>query len=139
MKNNEIESVLKLKKLVFEKINFERLGFRNDKELELKIKSSISESIDDFEGGKLYKVSLFLYGNKTGEYNFKIGLSGFFNIGSIDNLEDDLKNSLITKNSVAILMPYLRSQVSILTAQPEVECVVLPPFNINNMLDSSKQ
>lgn len=139
MKNNEIESVLKLKKLVFEKINFERLGFRNDKELELKIKSSISESIDDFEGGKLYKVSLFLYSNKTGEYNFEIGLSGFFNIGSIDNLEDDLKNSLITKNSVAILMPYLRSQVSILTAQPEVECVVLPPFNINNMLDSSKQ
>ena len=32
-------------------------------------------------------------------------------------------------------MPYLRSEVSLLTAQPEVECVVLPPFNINKMME----
>jgi len=41
----------------------------------------------------------------------------------------------VTKNSVAILTPYLRSEVSLLTAQPEVEYVVLPVFNINNMLE----
>ena len=33
MKN--IESVLKLNKIVFDKIEFNRLGFKNDKELEL--------------------------------------------------------------------------------------------------------
>lgn len=38
------------------------------------------------------------------------------------------------KNSVSILMLYLRSEVSLITAQPETECVVLPPFNINEML-----
>lgn len=37
-------------------------------------------------------------------------------------------------DTVAILMPYVRSQVSLITAQPEVECVVLPPFNIVEML-----
>ena len=47
-----------------------------------------------------------------------------------------MKNSLVVKNSVAIMMPYLRSQVSLVTAQPEVECVVLPAFNINKMLDN---
>ena len=36
-------------------------------------------------------------------------------------------------------MPYLRSQVSLLTAQPEVECVVLPAFNVNAMLAGSKK
>lgn len=35
----------------------------------------------------------------------------------------------------AILMPYLRSEVSLLTAQPETDCVVLPVFNINKMLE----
>lgn len=49
-------------------------------------------------------------------------------------MDENEKNELISKNAVAIIMPYMRSQVSLLTAQPEVDCVVLPPFNINNML-----
>ena len=43
--------------------------------------------------------------------------------------------NLYQKNSVAILMPYLRSEISLLTAQPETETVVLPVFNINRMMD----
>ena len=39
MKN--IESVLKLNKIVFDKIEFNRLGFKNDKELEFEIQSNI--------------------------------------------------------------------------------------------------
>ena len=31
-------------------------------------------------------------------------------------------------------MPYLRSEISLLTAQPGMECIVLPPFNINKMV-----
>lgn len=34
-------------------------------------------------------------------------------------------------------MPYMRSQISLLTAQPDTDCVVLPPFNVNEMLDQS--
>lgn len=33
-------------------------------------------------------------------------------------------------------MPYLRSEVSLLTAQPETESVILPVFNVNNMIDN---
>ena len=114
MKN--IESVLKLNKIVFDKIEFNRLGFKNDKELEFEIQSNISQ--------------------KPEEYTLEISLSGFFSVESENELTDALKNSLVVKNSVAIMMPYLRSQVSLVTAQPEVECVVLPAFNINKMLDN---
>lgn len=72
----------------------------------------------------------------TEEYTLEISLSGFFSVESENELTDALKNSLVVKNSVAIMMPYLRSQVSLVTAQPEVECVVLPAFNINKMLDN---
>lgn len=130
--NKRIESVLKLNKIVFDKIEFKRLGFKNDKELELEIQSNISQRNET----EFYRVTLLLKGKKPEEYTLEISLSGFFSIESDGELMDDLKNTLITKNSVAILMPYLRSQVSILTAQPEVDCVVLPPFNINNMLDN---
>lgn len=132
--NKEIESVLKLNKLVFDKIEFNRLGFKNDKDLELELQSNISKRNNKSKSDKesYYKVTLLLKGKKTEEYIMEIKLSGFFSIDS----DYELKNELITKNSVAILMPYLRSQVSILTAQPEVEPVVLPPFNINKMLDN---
>ena len=130
-KDQNIESILKLNKLVFDKIEFERQGFKNDKALELKIQSNISYRKDT----EVYKVSLEIKGNKPEEYIFDIILSGFFSIEVDGDLAEDLKNSLITKNSVAILMPYLRSEVSLLTAQPNTECVVLPPFNINSMFE----
>lgn len=133
MENNKsIESVLKLDKIVFDKVEFNRLGFQNDKELQLEIQSNISQRRDT----DIYRVTLVLKGKKPEEYTLEISLSGFFSIEVDDELTEDLKNTLVTKNSVAILMPYLRSQVSLLTAQPGLDCVVLPAFNINNMLDN---
>lgn len=132
MKNNKsVESVLRLNRLLFDKIEFNRLGFRNDSKLELEIQSNISQR----KNAEIYKVTLILKGKKPDEYTFEISLSGFFSLETDCQLTEELKNSLITKNSVAILMPYLRSEVSLLTAQPDMECVVLPALNINNMLD----
>ena len=125
MKN--IESVLKLNKIVFDKIEFNRLGFKNDKELEFEIQSNISQRSET----EIYKVTLVLKGKKPEEYTLEISLSGFFSVESENELTDALKNSLVVKNSVAIM-----SQVSLVTAQPEVDCVVLPAFNINKMLDN---
>lgn len=128
MKN--IESVLTRNKLVFDKIEFNRKGFKNDNEIEMDIEVQISRSIDDIN-----KVTLILSGNKEGEYDFIISLSGYFSFDMSMNMENKQMQDLINKNAVAILMPYLRSEVSLLTAQPETECVVLPPFNINKMLE----
>lgn len=130
-KKKSIESALKLNKIVFDKIEFNRLGFKNNSELELEIQSNILQR----QNADIYKVTLVLKGKKPDEYTFEVSLSGFFSIELSDNLTEELKNTLISKNSVAILMPYLRSQISLLTAQPDVDCVVLPAFNINKMLD----
>lgn len=132
MNNKKIESLLQLDKLVFDKIEFNRVGFKNDKELELELQSTISQR----EEKNIYRVTLFLRGKKPEEYTIEISLSGYFSIELENEMDSDLQNNLITKNTVAILMPYLRSQISILTAQPEVECIVLPPFNISNMVDT---
>ncbi len=132
MQNKDnIHSVLKLKNLVFDKIEFKRTGFQNDKELELKIQSNISQRQD----AEIYKITLIMNGNKPDEYSFEISLTGFFTIEDDPNITQELKKDLVSKNAIAILMPYLRSEVSLLTAQPGVECVVLPAFNINKMLE----
>lgn len=70
-------------------------------------------------------------GTKQDEYNIDISLSGFFRVEG--QVEDKTVQDLIKKNAVAILMPYLRSELTLLTAQPDTDSVVLPPFNINKM------
>lgn len=102
----DARSVLKLEKLVFDKLLFERKGFSSENNF---------------------------------EFNMEISLTGFFSFGTDTSISDEDKKELISKNTLAILMPYLRSEVSILTAQPEVECIVLPPFNINNLMGEARE
>ena len=132
MENKEtFQSVLQLDKIVFDKIEFKRLGFSSEKELEMEIQSNISQK----QTAEIYRVTLILKGNKPEEYIFEISLTGFFSFEAENIIQEELKNTLVTKNAIAILMPYLRSEVSLLTAQPGIECVVLPAFNINKILE----
>ena len=123
-------SSLILQKMVFDKIEFTRKGFKNENELTFKLQVQVGLAEDG-----MYKVTLVLNGTKAEEYDIVIGLSGFFEIENQDQLEDQLLQNLINKNAVAILMPYLRSELTLLTAQPDTDSVVLPIFNINKMLE----
>lgn len=123
-------SLLTLQKMVFDRIEFDRKGFRNTEELKFELQVQIGLGEDS-----TYKVTLVLNGTKQDEYNIIISLSGFFKVEGQENLEDKMVQELINKNAVAILMPYLRSELTLLTAQPDTDSVVLPPFNINKMLE----
>lgn len=127
---SNIKSVLHMDKLVFDKILFEREGFKSANALNTTIEAHFAENQQ--EG--MYKVTLILKGKKEEEYSFEISLTGYFSFDNDEQVDEKLKSELIRKNTLAILMPYMRSQVSLLTAQPEMECVVLPAFNINNLL-----
>lgn len=93
--------------------------------------------ISQMQGAEIYRITLIMNGNKPDEYSFEISLTGFFTIEDSQEITQRSKDDLISKNAVAILMPYLRSEVSLLTAQPGMECVVLPAFNINKLLEKS--
>ena len=131
----DFKSVLKLERLVFDKIHFERLGFKNDNQLNYRFESNVAKKND----GEIYRVTLIYRGNKEDEYSIEISLTGFFSFQSDEDISDETKSHLVNVNAVYILMPYLRSQISLVTAQPEMDCVVLPPFNINNMLQSQDE
>lgn len=126
-----MKSALRLEKLVFDKLLFEREGFSSEKDFEFNMESQISQN----PSADIFKVTLILNGKKPDEYRITISLTGYFSFVGDSSLSDEDKNNLISKNTLAILMPYIRSEMSLLTAQPEVECVVLPPFNINNLME----
>ena len=108
----DYSSILTLKRIFFEKIEFERKGFKNNNELKFSLQVQIGKNKDN-----IYKVTLVLDGDKKEEYELKISLTGLFEIQNSDALSDNVTQSLIDKNAVAILMPYLRSEVTLLTEQ----------------------
>ena len=118
--------------MVFDKIQFDRKGFKNNKELKFNLQIQIGLSKDN-----KYRITLVLNGTKQDEYNIEIRLSGFFSIENQNTLDGKTYRDLVDKNAVAILMPYLRSELTLLTAQPDTDSVVLPPFNINKMMEES--
>lgn len=120
--------VLKLYRMFFNKIEFDRIGIRNENQPNFELQASVAEN----EEG-LFKVEVVLIGEKKDEYKIRIVLDGIFGFISDGTFDAKLKNRLIQTNAVAILLPYLRSEVSILTAQPDTESVVLPPLNVNEL------
>ena len=129
--NNLITSKLQLLELSFDKIQFKRTGSKNDNKIEQKITVQIG---DDKKLG-IYKVVLDLLTNKQEEYETEICIHGLFTFASDAVLDEDTKKNLIQKNSVAIMMPYVRSQLTLLTSQPGVDPIVMPPLNVYAMLD----
>lgn len=128
MKN---ECVLRLEKLFFQNIEFNRLGLKNDNEPEFKFDIQISKNNEE----EIYKVAIKLQGEKADEYKIMIEINGLFTFSALADINYELKKKLISNNAVAILIPYLRSEVSLLTAQPETDSVVLPAFNINALME----
>lgn len=124
-----MECVLRLNALVFDEISFKRLNMHSENELEVSFSINIGTNISDPD---VKKVTVLIDGEKRDEYTFEIQASGFF------TYEGNVNDTIIQQNAVAIVMPYIRSEVSILTAQPGVEPVVLPPFNIVEMLNAGK-
>ena len=122
--------------LFFEEISFKRMGSKqNSTEFACTLEVTIGSNTErDY-----YKVNLKMIGDKPKEYNLVVSLTGFFSFSPNDETTEEFQEDLISKNAVAIMMPYLRSQISLITAQPEVDCVVLPPFNINNMIDDKQR
>ena len=117
----------KLAWIVSDKIKFDRKGFKNSNQIKYALETLLSKD----ESEKLYRVSLILKGKKKDEYNIEIGISGFFSFNDNSFVDETEKDEIIEKNCIAILIPYLRSQLSMLTCQPGVECEYLPIINVN--------
>lgn len=72
----------------------------------------------------------------------KISLTanGIFELKDINNsLDEKTKENLVKKNTVAIMLPFIRSQISMLTSQPGLSPIMLPITNVNDLIDEKKK
>ena len=82
--------ILILDRMVFDKIEFKRKGFRNDNEFNAELEAKVGE-IDELECSV---VTLILKGEKEDEYEIEISLTGYFSF-SDDSITEETKSKLL--------------------------------------------
>ena len=126
--NMENNCILKLNHLLFDEITFNRVNFKSKNDLQVEFGFAFNKR----ENGEFVS-SIRIIGTKKDEYNFVVRASGYFQIS--EAVEDS--DILIQQNAIAIVFPYIRCHISLFTAQPEVDPVILPPMNIAQMVKES--
>ena len=119
-------SALKMDHIVFDRISFVRKGFQDSasKDISFKARAKIEQDAEN-----QYSVTLFVSAEKDLEYVAEVQITGYCTID--DNHPQ--KETLLNENAVAILFPYIRAELSLITAQPETDPIVLPTMNISAM------
>ena len=127
-------SKLKANKIVIDHLEFNRFNFRN-KDEDNTTNFEFSAEINKSEESNTYHVSLKVTATKTEEYEAIVKISGFFEIEDSDpNAE-----TFINENAIAILFPYVRSELTLLTSQPDTIPIILPVMNIIELLKDADE
>lgn len=127
---NENKCVLKLEHLVFDELHFQRKGFPNENEVTF----SLGFNVETREDRELI-VHISLKGSKENEYDILVAATGYF---ALDK-ESPYERLALRQNAVAIIFPYIRAQMSLLTAQPEMPPIVIPPMNVAQMVEDAEK
>ena len=120
----DIKSNLQMKNLYFSKFSFVRDKVIKNGELNADIKKNII-SIGDHE----YNVILTTTIEKD-DMNIELVAEAQFLYESEDYSREE---SIINTNTVAIMFPFIRSQVTLLTSQPGMTPIILPPINTQKL------
>lgn len=136
MANEQFKSVLQLERLSFEEISYSR---KTDVAISnIEYEMNFTRQIGTSEDEKHFRVSLTanVWSKDSDAIKLKVTLVGYF-MCECDNV--DLKNQLIAYNTISILFPYIRSQISLVTTQPDLPPVTLPPVNIVSLFQETEQ
>lgn len=118
-----LSDFLKMKNLYFEFIKFEATGKEAQQDGSAEVEFKTEHSVDE----KIITVKLFCNVKVKDIFVTEILLVGLFET-------DNINSNSILPNAIAIMFPYLRAQVSLITAQPNIPTISLKPVNINALL-----
>jgi len=103
------------------------------------------------DGYKIEKLGIEVENNKMDDFKYCVKLTvktankdifvevvlvGEFTLDS--SVPKEIEEILIERNTIAIMFPYRRSQISLLSTQPGVEPIVIPPINVNKLIKEKK-
>lgn len=129
------KSVLKLENLYFTDCSFTRKEDLSKEKIEYNY--NFKREITESEDKQHFKVALCLnmveQESKAVEITMRI--VGCF---AVETTDEKTKDTLIKKNTLTVLFPYLRGQLCLLTSQPGIQQIMLPIVNIAEMFNDEQ-
>jgi preprotein translocase subunit secB len=123
--------VIFLQKYELEEIIMSRNVTESDLEKDiLNLDAKVALTEDKKQGAVKLIVSL---ADRVHKKKIKATITGFFDINTEENISD-----ILYVNGTAILYPYLRSIVSVVSALDSSEAMVLPTINVLELMKNSK-
>jgi len=134
MDNNENKSIMQMRDIYFSEISF-----LQNKNMVGEVNLNIDYSLKyerNFEDEKLVRVAITTHITaENSQLELKLVTIGIFSIED-SSLTTENREILERINTVAIMFPYIRSQVALITAQPGLSPIQLPIINVNKLVDS---
>ena len=127
------ECKLQMNELYFSKYDF--VQTREDDDTDYETSFQIEYAVNNQNASKFRIKINTTVKNKTESVLLNLETIGVFTVDK-EGVNDDIGDHLIKVNTVAIMFPFIRSQISLLTTQPGLEPILLPPININALMDS---
>lgn len=130
MENQECK--LQMNELYFSKYDF--VQTREDTNSDYSTSFHIEYAVNRNNPSRFRITILTSVKNKTETVHLNLETVGIFTVDN-NGISENVSEHLIKVNTVAIMFPFIRSQVSLLTTQPGLAPVMLPPLNINALVD----
>lgn len=125
----EKKNILKMIDLHFSKFNFE--NSKNMGSCPLKINYAINCLLNKDNENQVKIVIDTIISSDIESISLSLQTIGIFEIDP-KNIDEETKKYILTRNTVAIMFPFIRSQISLLTTQPGVQPILLQPIDVNN-------
>ena len=132
---NNYPSVVTMDKIYFNKLEFAREKDILANELNVKFESSVAP-LEGVQGKYRAILQCIIEDPQYHSLHICVSMIGIFECKS-DNPE--LLETLVNENTFAIMFPFLRSQISLMTTQPDMSPVIIPPMNITSVISGSHQ
>lgn len=124
------KSKLEMIDLYFSKFSFSQHKTEGKIDLFTQFKINCFQNSKD---NSLYRVEINTHINDK-NYTFLLDLQtvGIFRLDKT-NLDQETIKNIIKRNTIAIMFPYVRSQISLLTAQPGMMPIMLQPIDTSQI------
>lgn len=125
-KRNPTESELIMEHMVVDSLTFERHDFQQK---EGDVGYQFAKHVEKIDDGQ-YNVYLAVKAEKSNEYTAEVKMIAFCRVkeGTVG------QDVMLNENAIAIMMPYARAQLSLLTSQPETTPIAMPILNVHELV-----
>lgn len=131
---NNTDCKLQMLDLYFSKFDFVQDRDKKSEDSEYNTSLNINYAINSKDEMRIKITIDTIVKNKSESILVNLQTIGIFRMDKSD-LDLTVYDHLIKVNTVAIMLPYIRSQISLITTQPGITPIMIPPVNVNSLAE----